>query len=84
MLSLQERVRDGAPLLRRRVYARRVVRARVQEEHRPFRRFAQRSEESGIIKSDGFGVIVRVVFGFNADVLEDCFVVGWNKWDGVD
>lgn len=76
MFPLQEHVRDGVPLLRRWVHARRIVRARMQEEHGPFGRVVQRADKSGIVEPDGLGVVVRVVFGLNADVLEDCFVVG--------
>jgi hypothetical protein len=71
----EEDVRELLPLLARRVDARGVVRARVQEEDAPRRRGLERGDDPVEREPDGRGVEVRVRLRVDADVPEDRKVV---------
>ena len=75
MALFEHHVRDLAPLLARRVDARRVVRARVDEEHRARRRTLERRDVRVEREPDRLGVVVRVGRHRDADEREDLVVV---------
>lgn len=76
VVSLLERnIRDRLPLLARGVHARRVVRTRVDEEHRPVGRGPERVREAGVVEADRRWVVVRVSDRLDPDVPEDRKVV---------
>lgn len=76
MLLREEDARNGLPLLFRRIDARRVVRASVQQEHRTLRSALQRGDESIKVEPDRFRVVIRILPLFDADIFEDGIVVG--------
>jgi hypothetical protein len=65
------------PLLRSRVDAGRVVRTRVQKEHRARGSTPQGGQEAREIQADCARVVVRVIHGLNTYILENSMVVCW-------
>ena len=71
----EHHIRDLAPLFLRRIDARRVVRARVDEEHRARRRALERRDVRVEREPDRLRVVVRVGRHRDADEREDLVVV---------
>ncbi len=70
MLLVANHLRDRLPLLFRGVDTRRIVRARMEQEHRALWRSLERRDEPGKVKPDGLRVVVRILNGLNPDVLK--------------